>query len=84
MAQMNLSLPDGLKAWVESRVSEGRYASASDYVRDLMRRDQERAEEIAWLQAEIDKGRASGIDPREPEQIFADAKAAYHPKKKDD
>lgn len=60
MAQMNVSLPDELKNWAEARVAEGRYSSTSDYVRDLMRRDQERAEETAWLQAMIDEGRESG------------------------
>lgn len=39
---MNVSLPDSLKAWVEEQVATGRYSSASDYVRDLIRRDQER------------------------------------------
>lgn len=79
MAQMNISLPDRLKEWAQSRVAEGRYASASDYVRDLVRRDQEEAEKLAWLQAEIDKGRASGIDSRTPEQIFSDIRAKYRP-----
>lgn len=64
MAQMNISIPDGLKAWVESRVAEGRYSSTSDYVRDLVRRDQERSEaearEIARLKAAWDEGLASG------------------------
>jgi putative addiction module CopG family antidote len=47
MAQMNVSIPDKLKSWAESRVAEGRYSSTSDYVRDLVRRDQE-AEERLW------------------------------------
>lgn len=72
MPQLNVSLPDGLKKWAEDRVAEGRYASASDYIRDLLRQDQDRAAELRWLQAEIDKGRASPIDPRSPNQIIAD------------
>ena len=59
MAQMNISVPEGLKTWAEARVAEGRYSSTSDYIRDLMRRDQEYAEKLAALQAEIDKGFAS-------------------------
>jgi antitoxin ParD1/3/4 len=38
MAQMNISIPDKLKGWAESRVAEGRYSSTSDYIRDLVRR----------------------------------------------
>lgn len=72
MPQLNISVPDGLKRWAEARVAEGRYSSTSDYIRDLMRQDQDQAAELAWLQAEIDKGRASPIDPRPHSQIIAD------------
>lgn len=75
MPQLNVSLPEGLKKWAEARVAEGRHASASDYIRDLVRQDQDRAAQLAWLQAEIDKGLASPIDPRPVSEIFAVAKA---------
>ena len=75
MAQMNVSLPEGLKAWAEARVAEGRYSSTSDYVRDLMRRDQEYAEKLAVLQAEIDKGFASGVSKRSIDDIIQDVRA---------
>ena len=60
MATMNISLPDKMKEWVEEQTADGRYANASDYMRDLVRRDQARTRAIASLQAEIDKGRARG------------------------
>jgi antitoxin ParD1/3/4 len=71
MAQMNVSLPEGLKAWAESRVADGDYSSTSDYVRDLMRRDRDTADETAWLQAELDRGLASGVYPGTVAEIFA-------------
>jgi antitoxin ParD1/3/4 len=74
MATMNISLPDQMKQWVEEQVATGRYANASDYVRDLVRRDQLRAEGIARLQAEVDKGRASGISGKSLDEIFAETK----------
>ena len=43
MTTMNVSLPAGLKAFVDEQVSEGHYSSTSEYIRDLIRRDQERA-----------------------------------------
>lgn len=58
MATMNISLPDEMKQWVEDQTAGGTYANASDYVRDLIRKDRLRTEGIARLQAEIDKGRA--------------------------
>lgn len=74
MATMNVSLPDAMKDWVEGRSATGRYANASDYVRDLIRRDQERADKIAHLQHLVDKGLQSGVGDRSMEQIRADAR----------
>ena len=75
MAQMNISLPDGLKSWIEARVAEGRYSSSSDYVRDLVRREQEAEEKLRILRAAIEEGLASGISDRTIEDIIADGRA---------
>lgn len=61
MATMNISLPGPMKQWVEGRAETGRYSNASDYVRDLIRRDQERAARIAHMQQLVDDARNSGI-----------------------
>ena len=42
MPNMNISLPEPMRAWVEDQIRRGRYGNASEYVRDLIRRDQER------------------------------------------
>ena len=60
MATMNVSLPDLMKDWVEAQTKDGRYSNASDYVRDLIRRDQERQRAHAELQALITEGLDSG------------------------
>ena len=49
MTTVNVSLPDDLKSFVDSRVCEGSYGSASEYVRDLIRRDQDRRQLRAAL-----------------------------------
>lgn len=41
MATMNVSLPGEMKSWAEQQASTGRYSNVSDYVRDLIRRDQD-------------------------------------------
>ncbi len=68
MATMNVSLPDPMKDWVEDRVKSGHYANASDYVRDLIRRDQERRE--ALVNALIE-GEESGLSRRSVREIAA-------------
>jgi antitoxin ParD1/3/4 len=45
MQTMNISLPDPLKRYVEEQVSAGGYSSASEYVRELLRADQQRKAE---------------------------------------
>jgi len=61
MATMNISLPDGMKSWVENNTRSGRYSNSSDYVRDLIRRDQEREAAIANMQQRVTEGIDSGI-----------------------
>jgi antitoxin ParD1/3/4 len=73
MATMNISLPDPMKAWVEDQAKSGRYANASDVVRDLIRQEQIKAEKIANMQRLIDEGRASGISDRTMADIRAEA-----------
>lgn len=60
MATMNISLSDEMKTWIERQARGVRYSNTSDYIRDLVRRDQERQEAIAEIQAEIDAARESG------------------------
>ncbi|TDD67611.1 type II toxin-antitoxin system ParD family antitoxin [Jiangella aurantiaca] len=42
MSTMNISLPEPLKAFVEQQVAERGYGTSSEYVRELIRRDQDR------------------------------------------
>ncbi len=74
MATMNVSLPEAMKTWVESQTKTGRYGNASDYVRDLIRRDQDRADKIAAMQRMIDEGLASGVSERRVPELLAEAR----------
>ena len=60
MATMNVSLPDQMKDWVETRLENASFSNTSDYVRHLIRRDQEREQAIAELQSAVNKGLESG------------------------
>ncbi len=80
MAQMNISVPDGLKAWADQRVAEGRYSSTSDLIRDLIRSRQDEEAQLAELQAAVDKGRASPPVPGTASEVIAGVMAKYHAK----
>jgi antitoxin ParD1/3/4 len=71
---MNISVPDGLREWVQARVESGQYASATDYVRDLILRDQANAEQRAALVAALVEGEESGISDRQVADIFDEVK----------
>lgn len=74
MATMNISLPDTMKDWVEGQAETGRYSNSSDYVRDLIRRDQERAGKIALMQALVTDALASGISEKSVDEIWEEAR----------
>ena len=63
MATMNISLPDQMRSFVEECVQSGRYANASDYVRDLIRRDHIKLTELkrALIEGE-NSGSSTGLD----------------------
>lgn len=42
LASLNISLPQSLKEYVESQVTEGGYSTPSEYLRELLRQDQQR------------------------------------------
>jgi antitoxin ParD1/3/4 len=42
MSTMNISLPDALKSFIDDQVSQRGYSTSSEYVRELIRKDQDR------------------------------------------
>jgi antitoxin ParD1/3/4 len=72
MVTLNVSLPDTLKDWIEAEIEAGRYTDAGDYVRSLIRRDQERND--ALIDA-LEEGLASGVTHYSMDEIWESAKA---------
>ncbi len=76
MTTMNVSLPDQMKDWVDSRIDAGQYHNVSEYIRDLIRRDQADHEKTLAFRAAIDYGRNSGVDGRTFKAVIKAAKAS--------
>ena len=70
MQSMNISLPDPLKQYVDGQISTGRYSSASEYVRELIRADEKRKAE-EQLEAKL----LEGLNSAESELTPADWRA---------
>lgn len=75
MATMNVSLPDEMKNWVEGQAQTGRYSNASDYVRDLIRHDQERQDKIAHMQTLVTEALESGEGKKSMSDLLVEARS---------
>lgn len=74
MATMNVSLPDGLKEFVEAQVDEHGYGTSSEFVRSLIRREQERTA----LRALLVDGMSSGPGSEMDDSYFARMRDRIH------
>jgi antitoxin ParD1/3/4 len=62
MSTMNISLPEPLREFVEARVSERGFGSSSEYLRELIRHDQDREALRALLLAGAASPPAAAMD----------------------
>jgi antitoxin ParD1/3/4 len=62
MATMNVSLPDGLKEFVEAQVAERGYGTSSEFIRELIRREQARTQLRALVVEGMGSGPGSELD----------------------
>ena len=63
MSTMNISLPDKLKSFVDEQVNQGRYGTSSEYMRELIRKDQDRLHLRGLLLAGAASAPAAPADP---------------------
>jgi antitoxin ParD1/3/4 len=68
---MSFALPESMRAYIDARVREGHYGNTSEYLRDLIRQDQQRqtAETLRQL---ISAGLASGEGRDLTDDVVAD------------
>ena len=75
MSTMNISLPDTLKSFVDQQVSTRGYGTSSEYVRELIRKDQD----IQKLRGLLLDGAASAPTAPADETYFAGLRARVSP-----
>lgn len=71
MTTMNISLPDSLKTFVDEQVADRGYSTSSEYVRDLIRREQDRQQ----LKALLLEGANSPLTGPADEAFFEELRA---------
>lgn len=74
MPSMSVSLSDKMRGFIKSRVEGGDYHNESEYIRDLVRRDQEVLKNESAFLAELDAAMASGVSDQTLPDIMREVK----------
>ncbi len=75
MVKKTYSITETLDQYVGQRIKSGEYATDSEYVRDLIRRDQEENREIAYIRSKLFKAEQSGFINQSKEEMLEEFKA---------
>ena len=78
MTDLSFSLPPDLARRIESRIAEGEFADAGDYMRELVRRDLDEAADTAWVRAKVEEGLASGFIDKDAREVLREIIAELH------
>ncbi|RJY09725.1 type II toxin-antitoxin system ParD family antitoxin [Aurantiacibacter aquimixticola] len=73
-----ITLSDTQDAWIKAQIRRGAFTNDSEYIRDLVRRDQEAQDKLANLRAAIAEGLAGGLSDRSLDDIWAEGEARAH------
>jgi antitoxin ParD1/3/4 len=64
-----ITVTDQQDEWIKSRIAAGEFTNDSEYIRDLIRRDQARFSEIEAIRAALIEGEESGVSDRTPQEV---------------
>jgi len=67
-----ITLSDHQDAWIKSQIARGAFTNDSEYIRDLVRRDQESEDTLSHLRDAIAEGLESGVSDRSLDEIWAE------------
>jgi len=84
MLTMYVSLPGEMKEFVENQVNSGRYNSVSEYIRELIRKDEkDRAQERLepMLLAGTESGSPTALTPENWNEIRQEARKPFSERK---
>ncbi len=68
---MSFALPESMREYIDTRVRDGNYGNTSEYLRELIRRDQEH-QAAARLRELIAEGLESGPARRVTDDVIAE------------
>ena len=68
-----ITLSDSQDAWIKAQIARGTFTNDSEYIRDLVRRDQEGQNSLAGLRQAIAEGLESGVSDLSLDDIWTTA-----------
>lgn len=68
-----ITLSDNQDAWIKAQIARGAFTNDSEYIRDLLRRDQEGQNKLSDLKQAIAEGLESGVSDMSLDAIWAAA-----------
>ncbi len=75
-----ITLTDQQDQWLKAQIAAGEYTNDSEYIRDLVRRDQEQNAKFRALKAAIQEGLDSGISDKTVQDVWEEAEARHRAK----
>ena len=75
-----ITLTEQQDQWIKAQIASGEYTNDSEYIRDLVRRDQERNAKFKALKAAIQEGLDSGVSDATLDNIWKEAEKRYRAK----
>lgn len=75
MIKKTITITPQQDAWIKSRIATGHYGNDSEFIRDLIRREQTRLEELEAIRAALAAGERSGHSASSAASIRKEAQA---------
>ncbi len=77
MLRKTITVTEQQDAWIKSQIASGQYGNDSEYMRDLVRKDQAYKQKLAALQYAIKEGVDSGVSTLSMNDILLKAKKRF-------
>ena len=77
LVKKSITVTDRQEQWIKAQIASGEYGSDSEYLRDLIRRDQEQNARFRALKEAIQDGLESGVSDKTVREVWAEAEQRY-------
>ena len=77
LVKKSITVTDRQERWIRAQITSGEYGNDSEYVCDLIRRDQEQNAQFRALKEAIQDGLESGVSDKTVKEVWAEAEQRY-------